>query len=116
MDTIIAGRFEGFDAAEEAPGRLEDGGFHPSSVRVVVELQRRGALRRPLRVTVAVRVDAPGRDDDAIRLLKAAGATAVDRLTGEWSGTHWRSAEDDVAWRSLPALLQPISVRRHLMG
>ena len=40
MDTIIAGRYDGFEAAEKGRERLEACGFPQSSIRVFVDLGR----------------------------------------------------------------------------
>ncbi|CAG0968730.1 hypothetical protein BURK1_01107 [Burkholderiales bacterium] len=93
MDTIIAGRFDGFDAAESARERLEACGFPRSSIRVYVDLQRGRSLRRPVRVTVAVRVGDSARDDDAIHVLDATGASSVERMQGEWRDAGWPEIE-----------------------
>lgn len=84
MDTIIAGRYDGFDAAEKGRERLEACGFPQSSIRVFVDLGRGRGVRRPVRVTVAVHLGHADRDDDAIHVLDATGATSVERLHGEW--------------------------------
>lgn len=84
MDTIIAGRYDGFEAAEKGRERLEACGFPQSSIRVFVDLGRGRGVRRPVRVTVAVHLGASDRDDDAIHVLDATGATSIERAQGEW--------------------------------
>ncbi|HET9340038.1 MAG TPA: hypothetical protein VFQ55_13630 [Casimicrobiaceae bacterium] len=84
MDTIIAGRYDGFEAAEKGRERLEACGFPQSSIRVFVDLGRGRGVRRPVRVTVAVHLGESDRDDDAIHVLGATGATSIERAQGEW--------------------------------
>ena len=84
MDTVIAARYDGFDAAERARERLEACGFPQSSIRVFVDLGRGRRVRRPVRVTVAVHVGNSGRDDDTIHVLGATGATSIERADGNW--------------------------------
>jgi hypothetical protein len=84
MDTIIAGRFDGFEAAEKARERLEACGFPQSSIRVFVDLGRGRGVRRPVRVTVAVHLGDADRDDDAIHVLDATGANSIERAEGDW--------------------------------
>jgi len=84
MDTIIAGRYDGFEAAEKGRERLETCGFPQSSIRVFVDLGRGRGVRRPVHVTVAVHLGDSDRDDDAIHVLGATGARSIERAEGDW--------------------------------
>jgi len=84
MDTIIAGRYDGFEAAEKGRERLEICGFPQSSIRVFVDLGRGRGVRRPVSVTVAVHLGDSDRDDDAIHVLDATGARSIERAEGDW--------------------------------
>ena len=84
MDTIIAGRYDGFEAAEKGRERLEACGFPQSSIRVFVDLGRGRGVRRPVHVTVAVHLGDSDRDDDAIHVLSATGARSIERAEGDW--------------------------------
>jgi len=84
MYTIIAGRYDGFEAAERGRERLESCGFPQSSIRVFVDLGRGRGVRRPVRVTVAVHLGDSDRDDDAIHVLDATGANSIERAQGDW--------------------------------
>ncbi|MEO8485685.1 MAG: hypothetical protein ABI585_05035 [Betaproteobacteria bacterium] len=85
MDTIISGRYDGFEAAEAGRERLEACGFPQSSIRVFVDLGRGPGVRRPIRVTVAVHIGGSDRDDDAIHVLTATGATRIERAEAAWN-------------------------------
>lgn len=118
MHTIVVGRFDGFEAAERMPARLEACGHSPSSIRVFVELQRGRGMRRPVRVAVAVRIDTSDGAPRAIALLEASGAASVEQRLADGSANDWHEdrADNRDAWRSVAALLQPTSVRRHATG
>ena len=115
MHTIVVGRFDGFEAAERMPARLQARGHAPSSIRVFVELRRGRGMRRPVCVAVAVRIDTPSRAAEAIALLESAGAASVEERLGDGSANDWhedRAVANGNAWRSVAALLQPAPGRR----
>lgn len=107
MDTIIAGRYDGFEAAEKGRERLEACGFPQSSIRVFVDLGRGRGVRRPVRVTVAVHLGGSDRDDDAIHVLNATGARSVERTEGDWRDVA-AHAYDAIAGSRATAQRQPV--------
>ena len=111
MDTIIAGRYDGFDAAEKGRERLEACGFPQSSIRVFVDLGRGRGVRRPVRVTVAVHLGDSDRDDDAIHVLSATGARSVERAEGDWRNVASSLANDAMAGARAPLRRPAVSLR-----
>ena len=107
MDMIIAGRYDGFEAAEKGRERLEACGFPQSSIRVFVDLGRGRGVRRPVRVTVAVHLGESDRDDDAIHVLNATGARSIERSEGDWRNVA-SLAHDAIAGARASARREPV--------
>ena len=110
MDTIIAGRYDGFEAAEKGRERLEACGFPQSSIRVFVDLGRGRGVQRPVRVTVAVHLGKAERDDDAIHVLGATGAHTIERTEGDWRDAAYLANDATSGVRS-HAGRQPVPMR-----
>ena len=75
-------------------------------------------LRAGVDEAVAVRIDTSDGAPRAIALLEASGAASVEQRLADGSANDWHEdrADNRDAWRSVAALLQPTSVRRHATG